>query len=96
MDNLKTNKTIALVFGLALLIFFIYNRINPIIVSSGDDIIVFFIFHFIIRILSGILCFNIAKDLNRDQLSWGMLGLLSPPISLIIMFFMSEKQSLRK
>lgn len=96
MENLKRNKTIALILGLALLIFYIYNRINPIQLSTIQQIatgqIINIIVYLVFRIISAVLCVNIAKGLNRNQTSWGIFGFIFPPIALIIISLMSIKE----
>ena len=96
MGNLKRNKTIALILGLALLIFYIYTRINPIQLSTIQQIatgqIINFIVYFVVRIISAALCVNIAKGLNRNQTGWGIFGFILPPIALIIISLISIKK----
>ena len=96
MENLKRNKTIALILGLVLLIFYIYNRINPIQLSTIQQVatgqIINFFVYLVVRIISATLCVNIAKGLNRNQTGWGIFGFIFPPIALIIIPLISLKE----
>lgn len=95
MQHLKRNKNIALILGIVLLLFYIYNRIYPIHLDSLEQIvtgkILNIIIYFVIRFISAILCINIAKRLNRNQLFWGLFGFILPPISLIAIYFINVK-----
>lgn len=95
MDNIKRKKIIALILGLALLIFYIYNRIHPIFVSSIEQImagqIINFFVYVVIRIIAAILCVSIANSLHRSQIFWGIFGFILPPIALIAVYFVEIK-----
>lgn len=96
MDRLKRNKTIALILGLVLLIFYVYNRISPIQLDSLEQIItgriLNILIYLVIRVISAILIVSIAKGLNRNQIFWGIFGFLLPPISLIAIYFINAKE----
>ena len=96
MENLKRNKTIALILGIALLIFYIYNRVKPIQLSTIQQIatgqIINILIYLVVRIISAVLCVNIAKRLNRNQTGWGIFGFILPPIALIIIALISVKE----
>lgn len=95
MQYLKRNKNIALILGIVLLLFYIYNRIYPIHLDSLEQIvtgkILNIIIYFVIRFISAILCINIAKRLNSNQIFWGLFGFILPPISLIAIYFIKVK-----
>lgn len=96
MDSLKRNKTIALILGLILFIFYVYNRISPIQLDSLEQIttgrILNILIYFVIRVISTFLCVSIANGLNRNQIFWGIFGFILPPISLIIIYFINVKE----
>jgi DNA integrity scanning protein DisA with diadenylate cyclase activity len=96
MENLKRNKTIAMILGIALLIFYIYNRVKPIQLSTIQQIatgqIINILIYLVVRIISAVLCVNIAKRLNRNQTGWGIFGFILPPIALIIIALISVKE----
>jgi len=96
MKILKRNKTIALIMGIALLTFYFYNRINPIQLSTIEQIasgqIINFFVYLVVRIISVFLCVNIAKGLNRNQTGWGIFGFILPPIALIIISLINAKE----
>ncbi len=88
MKNLKRNKAIALIMGLLLLLFYVYNQIYPIQLNTIEQIAIgqvinIFVF-LVVRIISVVLCANIAKGLNRNVTGWGIFGFVLPPFALII------------
>jgi hypothetical protein len=95
MGVLKTLKKAALIAGICLLVFFIFNRIIPIYLKTDTQIlrgeVANFIIYGIIRIISTILCLEIAERLNRNKIFWGIFGFILPPIALIIIAVISPK-----
>lgn len=75
---------------------YIYNRISPIYLDTIGQIatgqLLSFFIYLIIRIISAILCVNIAKGLNRNQTGWGIFGFFLPPIALIIISVINNKE----
>ena len=98
MQHLKRNKNIALILGIVLLLSYMYNRVYPIQLESLEEIatgrILNIIIYFVIRLVSAVLCLNIAKGLNRNQIFWGLFGFILPPISLIAIYFIKVKEKI--
>jgi len=97
MEELKNKKIIAFMLGIILLALYFYIRAYPNIVSDVFEGInfqmKFFIAYSIVRIISSILCVNIAKLLNRNKALWGILGFVLPPVILIIVSFLKVRKA---
>jgi len=86
----------ALIIGAFTLTFFIANRIEPLKVNSimwilQGKMIITIIYFFVVRFVSAYLSYYIAKNKNRNIWSWVIFGFLLPPIALIILVFIRNK-----
>jgi hypothetical protein len=97
MNKTYNKQLISIIIGVLLVILFFINSFNPIKTDTLQQILEGQLFNFLIylvvRILSSILCVNIAKDIKRNIIIWGILGFLIPPVALIIIGSNSEKKN---
>jgi tetratricopeptide (TPR) repeat protein len=92
METEKLRK-ISFLFGLGMLVFFIYNRIYPINFDYYELDIVFFIFYSIlVRITSVLISNQLSKSLNRNNTIWILLSLFFPMYPLLILPFLNSKE----
>jgi hypothetical protein len=92
METEKKLRGISFFGGLALLVFFIYNRTHPIYFDYHETEIVFiYFFNFLLRFITAILSYYLSKKLNRNGLLWFLLGFFIPMLTLLILPFFKTK-----